>query len=150
MVCRSSYRFVNTIEKNLALFRCNHFSSLLATTTLIKHCSCSSDSATITVPYAYLRLLTTVAPILKPSMSPNSLIIVYVYKANTCGKATHHCRTPCMMLVHALMSSSHLTAAVYSSKDGLTTGVMSDQHPVIVIGPPTTCALPYQTPYCSQ
>ena len=101
----------NTIEKDLALFRCNPFSSLLATTTLIKRCSCSSGSAKKTVLSAYLRLLTIVPIILKPSMFHNSLIIISVYKANKCGEATHPCRTR-LMLIHALMTSPHLTAAV--------------------------------------
>ena len=124
----------NTIEKEFALLRCNPFTSLLATTTLIRHCR-FSDLAQITVPSTYLRVLTTVPPILNP---PFPLIpsIITVYKANKCREATHHCRTPCLRLIHSLMSS-HISLQLFSStRDWLTTGVLPDHHPEIAGGPP--------------
>ena len=74
--------FENTMAKDFALFKCRPFSSLFVTTTLIKRCNYSSDSAMITISSAYIRLFTTVPPILKPSMSSCPLIIISVYNAN--------------------------------------------------------------------
>ena len=104
--------FENTMVKDFALFKYRPFSSLFVTTTLIKRCNYFSDSGMITVSSAYLRFFTTVPPILKPSMSSSSLIIISVYNANKWGEATHPCLTPCLISNHSLMLSPHLTAAV--------------------------------------
>ena len=74
--------FENTMAKHFVLFKYRPFSSLFVTTTLIKRCNCSSDSAMITVSSAYLSLFTTVPPILKPSVSSSYLIIISVNNAN--------------------------------------------------------------------
>ena len=71
-----TFVFENTMGvgvKDFALFRYSPFLSLSVTTTLIHFCSCSSDPASITV-YAYLRLLTTLPSILRPSNSSIALI----------------------------------------------------------------------------
>ena len=43
----------NTMEKGFALFTCKPLSSHLATTTLIRRCSCSADSAKIIIMHLY-------------------------------------------------------------------------------------------------
>ena len=98
--------------KDFAQLRYSPFLLLPVTSTLIKWCSCSSDSASITRSSAYLRVLTTLPPTLKPSHSSIDLIRLSVYTANRRGQATHHCLTSCLMHIQSLSSVSQHTVAV--------------------------------------
>ena len=81
--------FENTMVKDFALFKYRPFSSLFVTTTLINTLQLfhrfGYDHRIICIPKIYFQLW---PPILKPSLSSSSLIIISVYNANKWGEAT--------------------------------------------------------------
>ena len=105
--------FENTMVKDLDPFRYNPLFSLSRTTMSISCCNSSSVSAIITVSSAYLKLLITVQPTLKPPFPSMFLMIISVYNANRCGEATQPCRMPCLMFTDSLTSPLCLTAACW-------------------------------------
>ena len=102
--------FENTMVKDLDPFRYNYLFSRSCTTMLICCCNSSSVFAIITVSSAYLKLLITVPPNLKPPFPSMFLMIISVYNTNRC-EATQPCRMPCLMFIDPLTSPLCLIAA---------------------------------------
>ena len=99
--------FENTKVKDFNPFKYNPLFSLSRTTMSISCCNYSSVSAIIIVSSAYLNLLITVPPTLKPPF-PSMFLM---YNANTCDEVTQPCRMPFLMFIDSITSPLCLTAA---------------------------------------